>query len=96
MKYIIEITQVDVCPQEWQKKESWPSIGLYQVKDETYALYQVYQHGVQYISYPDAFTVTPYMERGEAVNHCCSKQLPQQLKQRYWHEKPNQQFHSLP
>lgn len=68
MKYIIEITQVDVCPQEWQKKESWPSIGLYQVKDETYALYQVYQHGVQYISYPDAFTVTPYIERGEAVS----------------------------
>jgi len=68
MKYIIEITQVDVCPQEWQKKESWPSIGLYQVKDETYALYQVYQHGVQYISYPDVFTVTPYIERGEAVS----------------------------
>jgi hypothetical protein len=68
MKYIIEITQVDVCPQEWQKKESWPSIGLYQVKNETYALYQVYQHGVQYITYPDAFTATPYIERGEAVS----------------------------
>lgn len=68
MKYIIEITQVDVCPQDWQKKESWPEIGLYQVKDETYALYHVYQHGVQYISYPDAFTATTYIERGEEVS----------------------------
>lgn len=68
MKYIIEITQVDVCPQDWQKKESWPSIGLYQVKNETYALYQVYEHGVGYISYPDAFTSKPYEERGEEVS----------------------------
>ena len=68
MKYIIEITQVNVCPQDWQKKESWPSMGLYQVKDEKYALYQVYEYGVGYISSLDAFTSTPYDERGEAVS----------------------------
>lgn len=68
MKYIIEITQVDSCPENWQVKESWPSVGLYQVKGETYSLYQVYQHGVGYISNQDAFTSTPYEELGEAVS----------------------------
>jgi hypothetical protein len=68
MKYIIEITQVDSCPENWQDKKSWPSSGLYQVKGEEFALYQVYQYGVGYISYPDVFTSTPYEELGKAVS----------------------------
>lgn len=68
MKYIIEITQVDSCPENWQDKKSWPLEGLYQVKNEEFALYQVHQHGVGYISFPYAFTSNPYKERGEAVS----------------------------
>jgi hypothetical protein len=70
MKYVIEIHEVDVAPTEWNLKKSWPHLGLFTVKNETYSLYHVTNESenVAFISYPDLFKRTPYVETGEAVS----------------------------
>lgn len=70
MKYVIEIHELDTVPTEWNKRESWPHIGLFTVKNESYSLYHVSNESdsVGYISYPELFKKTPYVEAGEAVS----------------------------
>jgi hypothetical protein len=57
MKYIIEIIEIDSKPEEYFKRESWPSEGIYKIKG-TDELYHVYTYGVNYIGYNAAFTKT--------------------------------------
>ena len=66
MKYIIDIIEIDSKPEEYFKRESWPSEGIYQVKG-TDELYHVYQYGVNYIGYTSAFINTPYKEPKASV-----------------------------
>jgi hypothetical protein len=61
MKYIIDIIQIDSKPEEYFKRESWPSEGLYRVKDSD-ELYHVYRYGVNYISDISQFIKTEYIE----------------------------------
>ncbi len=70
MKYVIEIHELDVAPTEWIRKSSWPHAGLFTVKSEGYSLYHVTDESesVAYISYPDLFKKTPYVEAGESVS----------------------------
>lgn len=68
MKYIIEITEVDSCPENWPERKAWPSNGLYQVKGESSAIYQVYSYGVGYISNAEMVTLKPYEELGESIS----------------------------
>jgi len=67
-KYIIEIIEVSECPVEWVQKSGWPGLGIYKVKGESTSIYHVQEHGVNYISFPDAFMVQPHKESGEAVS----------------------------
>lgn len=68
MKFVIEIKELDSAPKEWTVRSNWPSTGLYKVKNESYSLYQVLETGVGYISYPEMFMTTPYVEAGESVS----------------------------
>lgn len=61
MKYIIDIIEIDTKPEEYFKRESWPSEGLYRVKDSD-EMYHVYRYGVNYISDITLFTKTEYNE----------------------------------
>ena len=61
MKYIIDIIQIDTKPEDYFKRESWPSEGLYRVKDSD-DLYHVYRYGVNYIGDITLFTKTEYNE----------------------------------
>ena len=61
MKYVIDIIQIDTKPEEYFKRESWPSEGLFQVKGSD-ELYHVYRYGVNYISDINAFIKTKYVE----------------------------------
>lgn len=68
MKYVIEIKEIDKPPADWSTRSEWPEAGLYMAKSEDFALYYVYEHGVQYISYPRSFLNTPFNEQGESVS----------------------------
>jgi hypothetical protein len=68
MKYVVEIKEIDKQPAEWSTRTSWPEAGFYMVKGEDFSLYYVYEHGVQYISYPRSFLNTPFKEQGESVS----------------------------
>ena len=68
MKYVIEITEVVKQPESWTSKDSWPAEGFYVVKGDRHALYQVYEHGVNYISYPEEILRNPYQDPGESVS----------------------------
>ena len=70
MKYIIEIKELDRAPEDWNKRSSWPAVGLYTVKNESYSLYHVSDksESVGYISFPDYFKQTPYEDKGESVS----------------------------
>lgn len=59
MKYIIDIIEIESKPDDYFKRESWPSEGIYQVKG-TDDLYHVYAYGVNYIGYTNAFLRNPY------------------------------------
>jgi hypothetical protein len=61
MKYIINIIEIDTKPEEYFKRESWPSEGLYQVKNSD-EMYHVYRYGVNYISDISLFVKTEYVE----------------------------------
>lgn len=67
-KYVIEINELDSAPKEWTTRSNWPSNGFYRVKDESYSLYRVRENTVDYISYPETFLTTPYIEPGESVS----------------------------
>ena len=68
MKYVIEIIEVPTCPTDWTIKSNWPGPGIYKAKTEGHCLYQVYEHGVNYIAQPDELLRTPYKDQGEAVS----------------------------
>lgn len=68
MKYVVEIKEIDKPPAEWRTRSSWPEDGLYMAKKMDFSLYYVYEHGVQYISYPRSFLNTPFKEQGESVS----------------------------
>jgi hypothetical protein len=68
MKYVVEIKEIDKQPAEWSTRTGWPEAGFYMVKGEDFSLYYVYEHGVQYISYPRSFLNTPFKEQGESVS----------------------------
>jgi len=70
MKYVIEIHELDTVPAEWNKRESWPHVGLFTAKTETYSMYHVTNESehVAFITYPEFFKRTPYVEAGEAVS----------------------------
>ena len=55
MKYIIDIIQIDSLPEDYFKRDSWPSEGIYKLKDSE-ELYHVYRYGVNYISDQHIFT----------------------------------------
>ena len=61
MKYIIDIIEIDSKPEEYFKRESWPSEGIFRVKDSD-ELYHVYRYGVNYIGDNSAFIETKYVE----------------------------------
>ena len=58
MKYVIEIKELDVRPEDWTTPGNWPHQGIFVVKGDT-SLYHVYSYGVNYISYQDDFTKRP-------------------------------------
>ncbi len=70
MKYVIEIHELDVAPTDWNLKKSWPHVGLFTAKNESYSMYHVTNESehVAFISYPEFFKKTPYVEAGEAVS----------------------------
>jgi len=70
MKYVIEIYELDSVPAEWDKKKSWPHTGLFTVKSESYSMYHVTDSSehVGYITNPEFFKKTPYVEAGESVS----------------------------
>lgn len=68
MKYVIEINELDLAPKEWTIRSNWPSEGFYRVKNESFSLYHVRENSVDYISYPETFLTTPYIEQGELVS----------------------------
>lgn len=61
MKYIIDIIEIDAKPEEYFKRESWPSEGIFQVKGSD-ELYHVYRYGVNYIGDNSAFTEAKYVK----------------------------------
>lgn len=67
MKFVIEVIQLDTRPEDWTTKTSWPGEGVYQVKNDT-SLYAVNKYGVDYISYGEAMTATPYIKPEEQVS----------------------------
>lgn len=67
-KYTIEIIEVSECPTDWTQKSGWPGPGIYKVKGEDRAIYHVQEHGINYISFPDAFMMYPHVDTGEAVS----------------------------
>lgn len=67
-KYTIEIIEVLECPTEWVQKSGWPGPGIYKVKGDTTNMYHVHEHGVNYISFPDAFMAQPHVDAGESVS----------------------------
>lgn len=67
MKFVVEIIELDTRPSEWTTKSEWPGEGVYMVKGDT-SLYAVNKYGVDYISYGDAFTHTPYIQPEEQVS----------------------------
>jgi hypothetical protein len=68
MKYVIEIKELEAPPKDWQHRTNWEGDGLYTVKSESFSLYYVYQHGVQYLSYPEQLMKNPLVESGESVS----------------------------
>lgn len=68
MKYIIDVKEIEAAPTDWVSKESWPGLGLYRPKTETFSMYYVSENGVSCLSYPDELLKTPYKEQGEAVS----------------------------
>lgn len=68
MKFVIEVIEVEKCPADWVRKESWPAPGIYKAKDESYSMYHVHESGVDYISHPSSLLKTPYADPGEAVS----------------------------
>lgn len=61
MKYIIEIMELDVRPDDWTSKLNWPGDGIYACKDDS-SLYEVGEYGVTYISSKKPFMVRPVKE----------------------------------
>ena len=68
MKFIIEISEVDKCPDSWTSKDNWPGPGIYKAKTEGHCLYHVNEHGVNYLSFPEELMRTPYQDPGESVS----------------------------
>jgi len=68
MKYVIDVIEVEKCPESWINKDSWPGPGIYQSKTEGHCLYHVNEHGVNYISFPEELLRTKYKDPGEAVS----------------------------
>lgn len=56
MKYIIEIKEIDVRPEDWTTSSAWPGQGVYSCKGDT-SLYSVHKWGVDYISQHDNFII---------------------------------------
>jgi len=67
MKYIIDIIQLEKRPDDWTTKTEWPGDGVYMVKGDT-SLYAVNKYGVDYISYGETLTQTPFVDQGESVS----------------------------
>ena len=67
-QYIIEITEVEKCPENWTHKTAWPGMGLYKVKTDRRTIYHVYEDGVNYILQADDMLKNPYKDPGESVS----------------------------
>ena len=67
MKFVVEIIVFDTRPDDWTTKSSWPGEGVYMVKGDT-SLYAVNKYGVDYISFGEQFTHTPYIKPEEQVS----------------------------
>lgn len=61
MKYIIEIMELDVRPDDWTSKSNWPGDGIYACKNDS-SLYEVGEYGVTYISWKKPFMARPVKE----------------------------------
>lgn len=68
LQFIIEITEVEKCPENWTSKDAWPGHGTYKVKSESHVIYHVYEYGVNYISNPDDILSKPYKDPGESIS----------------------------
>jgi len=68
MKYVIDVIEVEKCPENWTSKDSWPSNGFFKAKTESHCIYRVHAHGVDYISYPEDIFAAPYKDPGEAIS----------------------------
>ena len=68
MKFIIEITEVDKCPENWTDKTAWPGMGFYKVKTEPNTIYHVYEYGVNYIAHANDILNNPYKDSGESIS----------------------------
>lgn len=65
MKYIIDMIEVDTCPEGWTSASVWPGPGLYTVGDEPRYAYVVESETVKIICDGGLLTATPYVEPGE-------------------------------
>ena len=68
MKYVINVIDVEKCPENWTSRDAWPGNGIYKVKSETHAIYHVYEYGVNYISPLNCILDNPYKEPGELIS----------------------------
>jgi len=67
MKFVIEIVEIEKCPDDWTTKANWPGEGIYRVKEET-NIYAVHSWGVSFIGNDEPFTKTPYIQPEEQVS----------------------------
>lgn len=62
MKYVIEIKELDVRPDEWTRSSEWPGEGIYSCRGDT-SLYSVHKWGVDYVAFQDNFIVRPITDK---------------------------------
>lgn len=67
-RYIIEITELEKCPEDWTHKSAWPGMGFYKIKNNFHTIYQVYEYGVSYIPEAGDILNNPYKDPGESVS----------------------------
>ena len=68
MKYVIEIIEIDKCPEDWTTTAAWPGKGIYRSKAEPTYLYHVYEYGVSFITNNEQFVGQRFEDQGGTVS----------------------------
>lgn len=68
MKYVIEITEIDTCPEGWADTSAWPKANrIYAVTSEPRYLYVVGEYSVSLVYDKRVLCDTPHGEHDETV-----------------------------